>query len=465
MIKTRFAPSPTGLMHLGNVRTALFNHCLACREKGVFLLRIEDTDAARDTEESVAAIVEDLRWLGLAWDEGYPIGGPAGPYRQSERGVVYADYYRTLEAEGHAYPCFCTAEELAMTRNAQLTAGTAPRYPGTCARLDADRIEAKRRAGNPATLRFRVPQGKVSFDDLVRGPQSFAALDIGDFVIRRSDGSPAFFFSNALDDALMAVTHVLRGEDHLSNTPRQLLLLTALGLPAPRYGHIALVLGEGGTPLGKRQGSRSVRALRDQGYLPLALDNTLARLGHTYEDPGFRDLDGLAAGFSLDHLGRAPARFDASQLDHWQRETIARSTPAELWGWMSTAVGERVPEAMRPAFVEAIRANVLLPADALLWAGILYGDGIEISDAAARVLAGAASGFFDEALKICGRLRDFSGLAGALKGRLGVSGKALFLPLRAALTGRIDGPDLADLIALMRRERIRERFAALIKKP
>jgi len=160
-----------------------------------------------------------------------------------------------------------------------LAAGTAPHYPGTCARLDADRIEAKRRAGSPATLRFRVPEGTVAFDDLVRGPQSFAALDIGDFVIRRSDDSPAFFFSNALDDALMAVTHILRGEDHLSNTPRQLLLLTALGLTAPRYSHIALVLGEDGAPLGKRQGSRSVRALRDQGYLPLALDNTLARRG------------------------------------------------------------------------------------------------------------------------------------------------------------------------------------------
>lgn len=168
----------------------------------------------------------------------------------------------------------------------------------------------------------------------------------------------------------------------------------------------------------------------------------------------------IAAGFSLDHLGRAPARFDASQLDHWQRETIAHSPPADLWGWMSPLVGERVR--MRPAFVEAIRANVLLPADALVWARILYGDGIEISDAAARVLAGAASGFFDETLEICGRLADLSGLAGELKIRLGLSGKALFLPLRAALTGRIDGPDLAHLIALMPRERVRERFAAVI---
>lgn len=156
----------------------------------------------------------------------------------------------------------------------------------------------------------------------------------------------------------MAVTHVLRGEDHLSNTPRQLLLLEALGLPAPRYGHIALVLGEDGTPLGKRQGSRSVRALRDQGYFPIALDNTLSRLGQAYKEPGYRDLDGLAAGFSLDHLGRAPARLDASQLDYWQHETIARSTPADLWGWISPLVGERVPERMRPTFVEAIRANI-----------------------------------------------------------------------------------------------------------
>ncbi len=463
MIKTRFAPSPTGLMHLGNVRTALFNYCLSRREKGVFLLRIEDTDKTRDTEEWVAAIVEDLRFLGLHWDEGYGAGGETGPYRQSERGAVYAEYYRALEAEDHAYPCFCTPEELAMTRKAQLAAGQPPRYPGTCARLGAEPIEARRRAGHPASLRFRVPGGTVVFDDLVRGPQSFAAPDIGDFVIRRSDGSPAFFFSNAVDDALMGVTHVLRGEDHLSNTPRQLMLLEALGLPAPRYGHIALVLGEDGTPLGKRQGSLSVRALRERGYLCLALDNALAWLGHSYEDPGDRDLEALAAGFSVDRLGRAPARFDAARLDHHQREALARSAPAELWRWMSAAVGERVPEALRSAFVEAIRANVLLPADALAWAEIFYGDRIAISGAAARVLAEAPPKFFEEAIEVWAERSDLSGLANDLKRRSGVSGKSLYLPLRAALTGRSDGPDLAHILALMPRARVRERFARQIK--
>ncbi len=463
MIKTRFAPSPTGLMHLGNVRTALFNYLLARRENGVFILRIEDTDESRDTEEWVEAIVQDLRWLGLEWDEGYGAGGVAGPYRQSERGAIYAAYYRKLETEGRAYPCFCTAEELAMARKAQLAAGKPPRYAGTCAHSSAETIGAKRRAGIPATLRFRVPEGAVGFDDLVRGAQSFAAPDIGDFVIRRSDGSPAFFFSNAVDDALMEVSDVLRGEDHLSNTPRQLMLLEALDLPAPRYGHMALVLGEDGTPLGKRQGSLAVRALRERGYFPIALDNTLARLGHAYDDPGERDLTGLAAGFAIPRLGRASARFDAPRLEHSQREAIARCDSGELWAWMSGMIGERVPHEMRSAFVAAIRANILLPADALAWAEILFGEQIAISDPAAQAIARAPARFFDEAVEICARRTDLSGLAGEIKSRLGVGGKSLYMPLRAALTGRTDGPDLAELMTLIPAERIRERFARHIR--
>jgi len=234
--KTRFAPSPTGLLHLGNVRTALFNALLARRQKGRFLLRIEDTDRERSRPEYVAALLEDLRWLGLDWQEGPAVGGPHEPYAQSTREAIYSQYYRQLESTERVYPCFCTPAELALNppaelalnRKAQLAAGRPPRYPGTCARLSEVERQARLERGLQPTLRFRVPVGRtIEFSDLVRGPQRFASDDIGDFVIRRADGTPQFFFANAVDDALMEVTHVLRGEDHLANTPRQLLLLEA----------------------------------------------------------------------------------------------------------------------------------------------------------------------------------------------------------------------------------------------
>ncbi|MDZ7747490.1 MAG: glutamate--tRNA ligase family protein, partial [Halofilum sp. (in: g-proteobacteria)] len=229
--RTRFAPSPTGALHLGNARTALFNWLFARGRGGTVIVRSEDTDAARSASGHLEALLADLRWLGLDWDEGPDGGGVHGPYRQSERGAQYRERLDALVAADHAYPCFCTRAELAEARRRQRAAGRPPRYPGTCARLgQAERAE-RRRAGREATLRLRVPaRGEVAFEDLVHGRQAFALADIGDFVIARADGTPAFLFANALDDALMGITHVLRGDDHLANTPRQLLLLRALGL-------------------------------------------------------------------------------------------------------------------------------------------------------------------------------------------------------------------------------------------
>ncbi|MCC8999105.1 MAG: glutamate--tRNA ligase, partial [Candidatus Contendobacter sp.] len=331
-IKTRFAPSPTGYLHLGNVRTALFNALLSQHWGGQFLLRIEDTDQERSRPEYVAALLEDLRWLGLDWQEGPEVGGPQAPYAQSERAAIYAKYYQRLEAADQAYPCFCTPAELALSRKRQLAAGRPPRYTGTCARLSEAERRARRERGLQPTLRFQVPVAQtVEFIDRVRGPQRFASADIGDFVIRRADGAPQFFFANAVDDALMEVTHVLRGEDHLTNTPRQLLLLQALDLPAPEYGHLALIVGSDGGPLSKREGDLSLRELRAAGYLPEALLNYLARLGHSYECDSWMDPAELAAGFAPERLGRAPARYDAAQLLHWQSEAVRHTSPEQLW--------------------------------------------------------------------------------------------------------------------------------------
>lgn len=477
-IKTRFAPSPTGEIHLGNLRTALFNALVAQGHAGIFLLRIEDTDAERSRDEYVSALQTELQWLGLNWQEGPGIGGGAAPYQQSARAEIYAHHFQTLEQHDHAYPCFCSPEELSIARKVQQASGRPPRYPGTCARLTPEQRQAKLAQGINPTLRFRVPDGReIAFDDLVRGRQSFRSDDIGDFVVRRGDGSAAFFFCNALDDALMGVTHVLRGEDHLANTPRQLLILEELGFAAPQYGHIALIVGDDGSPLSKRNGSSSIRELREAGILPLALINHLARLGHTYEADGFMALNELATQFDLGRMGRAPARHDPAQLLHWQKEALARSTDVELWDWMTARTyqdGQQI-QALVPAgaehnFVRTVRENILMPLDAYLWAGNLYAPADAFDPDARQVVQSAGSEFFRQAQATLTETDDFKTYTKALSVASGCKGKDLFMPLRAAVSGQLSdperggiwrhGPELARIWALLGSARLRERLQA-----
>jgi nondiscriminating glutamyl-tRNA synthetase len=461
-IKTRFAPSPTGYLHLGNVRTALFNALFSRHCEGQFLLRIEDTDRERSRPEYVTALLEDLRWLGLDWQEGPEVGGPQAPYAQSERVAIYAKYYQRLEAADQAYPCFCTPAELALSRKRQLAAGRPPRYTGTCARLSEAERRARRERGLQPTLRFRVPVAQtVEFTDRVRGPQHFASADIGDFVIRRADGAPQFFFANAVDDALMEVTHVLRGEDHLTNTPRQLLLLQALGLSAPEYGHLALIVGSDGGPLSKREGDLSLRELRAAGYLPEALLNYLARLGHSYERDSWMDSDKLATGFARERLGRAPARYDAAQLLHWQSEAVRHTPPERLLDWMKPAIHDWVPSASQEEFIATVRPNVRFPSDAGFWAERLFGAELTANPESQAVILQAGSEFFAHALAAYAEQgAAYQSLVEDLRRRTGLKGKALFMPLRAALTGETHGPELARVLTLLPPERIRQRLQA-----
>lgn len=458
--KSRFAPSPTGLLHLGNVRTALFSRLVAMRERGVFLLRIEDTDAARGHEKFAQAIEADLQWLRLDWQEGPGRDGGHAPYYQSRRGEIYARYFAALEKDGKVYPCFCSEHELEIARKTAIAAGRPPRYSGRCARLTPDEVAARRAEGRPATLRFRVGEGaKVEFDDRVRGRQMFATGDIGDFIIRRSDGTPAFFFCNAIDDATMGVTLVLRGEDHLTNTPRQILLLHGLGLKVPEYAHIALVVGQDGAPLSKRSGSLSLQELREQGYLPLAVNNYLARLGHTYESNALLAMDELAAHFDMARLHRAPARFDTAQLLHWQKEAIRHAPVDELWTWMAGAVGDAVPSGARAEFVDAVRGNVVFPADARHWAGAIYAEALVFNREARQVAREAGAEFFDVARRALEKHgTDFKAVSVMVKQDTGLTGKALFRPLRAVLTGELDGPEMVKLLPLIGVERARRRF-------
>ncbi|MBI5783058.1 MAG: glutamate--tRNA ligase [Gammaproteobacteria bacterium] len=457
--KTRFAPSPTGLLHLGNIRTALFNYLLARQAQGTFLLRLEDTDAMRGHEKYARALEQDLRWLGLAWNEGPEAGGRHGPYAQSERGSIYKEYFNALESRGLVYPCFCSEHELAIARKTALAAHRPPRYSGKCRALSPQEVQARFARGEPATLRFRVEEGKtVEFEDKVRGRQVFSTDDIGDYVIRRSDGTPAFFFCNAIDDALMEVALVVRGEDHLTNTPRQILLLKALGLPLPEYAHIALVVGADGAPLSKRTGSKSVEELRSVGYLPSAINNYLARLGHTYDANAFMNLEILAENFDLSRLGRAPARYDEAQLMHWQREAILHLPSAALREWMGDAVQALVPRDKREAFIEAIRGNVSFPNEAEEWAKILFGtETIQITGEAKDLLETAQHDIFQKFLKAMEQIQWNAHKFGK-EFPVDLAPKSSFPLVRVALTNRLKGPEMWRLFDLLGEHCVRARL-------
>jgi glutamyl-tRNA synthetase len=459
-ITTRFAPSPTGELHLGNARTALFSWLFARHHGGRFVLRIEDTDTERSKEAYTAALMDDLAWLGLAWDAGPAKEGAGEEYRQSRRGAIYARHSATLDARGLTYPCYCTPLELDLSRKSQLAAGRPPRYAGTCRNLSPEARVRKSAQGISPTTRFHVPTGKfVEFDDMVHGAQRFATDDIGDFILRRADGSAAFFFSNAIDDAEMGITHVLRGEDHLTNTPRQLLVLEALGLRAPTYGHLSLLVGADGSPLSKRHGATSVREFRERGYLPAALTNHLFRLGHSSGENGVLSLDLMAKHFTVKHLGRAPARFEESQLNVWQREVAHHMPLEDSERWLSAETPGDIDAARRRAFIAAIRPNVLLPKDVARWREVVFGPVPSLDAEALGRIHEAGATFFRAAAAAAATDPSLDAIVAAVKAATGAKGQALWKPLRLALTGAPEGPELAPLLASMTASSIHERLS------
>ena len=456
---TRFAPSPTGSLHLGNARTAFFSYLWARKTGGRFILRIEDTDAERSRQRFRDELMVDLRWLGMDWDEGPDVGGPSGPYSQAERDEFYKTLYGQLERGGMAYPCYCTAEDLELSRKLRRMAGKPPRYAGTCRNLSAaQRAEREARGLKPA-LRFRVPdEAVIEFIDSVHGPQRFASDDIGDFIVRREDGTPAFFFCNAVDDSAMGVTQVLRGDDHLTNTPRQLLILDALKLRRPAYGHVGLLVGADGAPLSKRHGSTSAQDFRERGFLSIAVLNQLFRLGHASDVDGWLPLAEMPAHFRPEHLGRAPARFDEAQLLHWQKEALERMSDAEVAAWLNSGDA--------PEFVDLVRHNVVLPADAVAWRAVVNGELAPLGEEQRSVIEAAGAGFFAAAVDAFDQSgADLKTLAKTLKERTGRKGPEIFMPLRVALTGQAHGPELAQLLKLMAPQTARRRLESHAKNP
>ena len=466
-MRVRFAPSPTGHLHVGNARTALFNWLLARHHGGTYILRVEDTDRERSTAASETAIKDDLRWLGLTWDEGVDAGGEVGPYRQSERLDLYAAHTAMLLERGQAYRCFCSPERLDAERKAALAAGAPPKYAGTCRGLDLAEAEQRVAAGERPAIRLRVPVDRtVSFADLVRGTVSFHTDVIGDPVIVRSDGIPAYNYAVVIDDALMRITHVVRGEDHISNTPRQILVYEAFGWTPPAFAHLSLVLGPDHAPLSKRHGATSVAEFRAKGYLPEALANYLALIGWS---PGDGDevlpLDELARRFDLGAVGHSAGVFDEAKLAWVNRHYLKAAAPDRLVtlalphlsaaGWTTGAVSEPARAwlmSLTPPLAASIDRLTELPermrlvfrfdaAQALAQPDVRDEAGQPLARAVVRAWADAAAG----ASRLTSK-EAFRALAKQVGAATGAKGKALFHTIRLATTGAADGPELDVLI-------------------
>ncbi|AOR77260.1 glutamate--tRNA ligase [Novosphingobium resinovorum] len=442
MTVTRFAPSPTGHLHVGNIRTALHNFLLTKQAGGRFLLRIDDTDAARSKEEYVEAIRADLAWLGLH---------PEGEERQSARFAVYEEAFAKLEAASRVYPCWETPQELDLRRKVLLGRGLPPIYDRAALKLSAEEKAAKIAAGDLPHWRFLLDHAEpIGWDDGVRGAQKFDAAQMSDPVVRRADGSWLYMLPSVIDDIAMGVTSILRGEDHVSNTAAQVQMFTALGAPVPAFAHEALLVGTEGK-LSKRLGSLGVAHLREVGIEPQALVALLGRLGTSDPVDPLLGLEELAGAFDLSHFGRAPARFDEAELE--------RVNAAVVHALSFDAVAARLPEGMDAAAWEAIRPNLAKVGEAADWWAVVTGPvaTAELSDEdrafctqAAEVLAGLEWG---EGI--------WKALTGALKDATGRKGKALFLPLRQALTGMEHGPDMGALLPLIGRDAALERLRAV----
>lgn len=474
-VRVRFAPSPTGHLHVGGVRTALYNYLFARRMGGVFVLRIEDTDAQRSTDASTRVILDSLRWLGLGWDEGPEVGGKFGPYVQSERGDHYRAWADRLIAAGHAYPCFCLPEELEARRQGQIDRGEPPRYDGRCRALSPAERAARAVEGRRSALRFALPtEGETAWDDVVRERVSFRNDLLDDFVLVRSDGLPTYNFACVVDDHEMAVSHVVRGDDHISNTPRQILLYRALGLEHPIFAHASMILGADGTRLSKRHGATSVEAFRDLGYLPEAMVNFLALLGWSYDgQQELFTLPELEKVFQLERLSANPAVFNLEKLEwvngqHLKRlneaDRVARAV--EFLKARGVDLSGRSPEWMA-ALVRGIGDRLKTLADAERYGAFLFTsnftigaeawDAIREREGLGRLLDALADRIsVDQEFTLESLEREVRALAK----ELGVKFGDLVTPMRVALTGERVSFGIFDVIWLLGRERTVERLRA-----
>jgi nondiscriminating glutamyl-tRNA synthetase len=472
-IRVRFAPSPTGHLHVGNARTALFNWLFARHHGGIFVLRIEDTDVERSEAHYETQLLEDLRWFGLDWDEGPDKpdgGGPFGPYRQSERKEFYARYAVQLIDQGRAYHCFCSPEQLEEERQQALKAGRQPMYSGRCRKRPREESARKIAEGQPASIRLKIESATFAWNDVVHGLTTFSSEVIGDFVLVRSDGNPAYNYAVVIDDHVMEITHVIRGDDHISNTPRQLALYEAFGWEPPQFAHLSTILGADRTRLSKRHGATSLQNFRDLGILPEALRNYLALLGWSAADGKTEVLsqEDLVAQFSLDRITKSPAVFDQEKLNWLNRYYMKQSPLRRLAEWSipflanagylaaPSATSENVlqwVEKVADAWLKNLDQLSQLPQAARLV--FEYDAQAVVSDNETRhVVEDAESRDVLKAFVplVCAETNltyeRFREIAKAVQQQTGKKGRELFHPIRVAVTGAVSGPELEKLIPI-----------------
>jgi len=468
-VRVRFAPSPTGKLHIGSARTALYNWLFARHKGGTLVLRIEDTDAARSERRHERAILQDLSWLGLDWDEGPDRGGAYGPYRQSERLEAYKAAAARLLAAGHAYRCFCSEERLAEVRARQRAEGRPPRYDRRCAGLAPDEAERRLAAGEPAVVRLRVPERETVVDDLLRGPVVFGAGAFGDFIILRSDGVAGYNFAAVVDDRDMAITHVIRGDDHLTNTARQLAVFAALGARPPAYAHHGMIHDPEGGKLSKRYGATAVGEFRELGYLPEALVNYLALLSWSHGDDEILDRARLVREFDLERLSPSAAVFDPAKLDWLQHQYVKALDQSAHRRLFAASLPPDTPAPAAAALAAAFQPSLAAYGGAPALAAAVL-DAPRFTEDGRRLLAGARAQLAESRLRRAGAgdWLDPDEARAVLAGyrawgkRHGLAARDLLKPLRVALTGREHGPELHYVLAaLERREALARLDAAL----
>ena len=475
-VRVRFAPSPTGKLHIGGARTAIYNWAFARANGGTFILRIDDTDPTRSTDENTQIILRAMKWLGLDWDEGPDVGGPHAPYAQTERLNLYKQAAQKLWDEGHAYPCFCTKEQLEADRKAaQERKDPFQGYQRRCRNLSREEAQARIDAGEPYVLRIKVPEdrGDVAIEDAVHGRVVFDAKELDDFVIFRSDGTPTYNFATVVDDAAMGITHVIRGDDHLSNTPRQVMVYEALDAPVPVFAHISMILGADGKKLSKRHGATSVEEYRDAGYLSDAFVNYLALLGWSLDgETTVIPRDVLASKFSLDRISKNPATFDPKKLDWMNAEYINAMSDAEfareilvpeltkaglldegterLAGWMEQLATIVKPRTKMPADAAVVAAPVFATADTLAYdeksvaKGLAKeGMGAVLDAARAALEAVPATGWTAEAIDAA---------LEPLPEALDLKKRVVFQAVRVAECGNMVSPPLGETMTLIGKE-------------
>jgi glutamyl-tRNA synthetase len=475
-VRVRFAPAPTGLLHIGNARTALFNFLFAKRHQGTFVLRIEDTDIERSTDTSIDRIIEDLKWLGISWDEGPDRDGSNGPYRQSQRLSIYQEWSDRLFQEGKSYKCFCSEERLEKLRKEQLSKGKMPRYDGRCRSLSEEEIAKMESSGLQSVLRFHVGGGPILFEDLIHAKMNFDSAGIGDFIIVRSDGMAAYNFACVVDDHLMAITHVIRGEDHLSNTPRQILLYQALSWQPPTFAHHPLILGPDRSPLSKRHGATAVSQYREEGFLPEALQNYLVLLGWTPPSgEEILSLKKMAEDFSIQAVSRSAPIYNRKKLE-WLNSLYIREKKegqlSEILIPYLLKAGIRIDQTDRQWLNQisgVLKENLVVLSQVEEYLGIFFDEKFFFEDGAKTILLDPRN---RETLRSVLNILEGSSeitsdeqisLLAQLEKKTKRKGKDLYAPLRAAVTGKTKGPELVKTLPLLGRERIMKRLKVALE--